>query len=382
MAERTERCSGCGRQIFIAPPHAKTIHCQVCGRVTRVRSPAGPVRHAKNWFAGLISRYSKTVSVLYPPPPLPITTQYNSPSSTAISNLRPSTFPSVHGRRRALLIGIAYKGKRYELNGTVNDVKCMRYFLLKSGFRNEFIVVLTEEERDPWLVPTRKNILSAMRWLVSDCQSGDSLVFHFSGHGSQQFDVTGDEIDGFDETLCPLDYETNGVIIDDEINEIMVRPLTKNVKLHGIVDACHSGTALDLPYLCRMNTRTGYFQWEDHRPSSGAEKGTRGGGLAISISGCDDNQTSADTSALSGNTTTGAMTYAFIKAVESDPRLTYGGLLLAMRNAIREANTGFNVNNGGAISGFLKKMFQNGLTQEPQLCSSEMFDVYRSSFSL
>ena len=35
--------------------------------------------------------------------------------------------------------------------------------------------------------------------------------------------------------------------------------------------------------------------WEDHRPRSGLWKGTAGG-EAISISGCDDDQTSADTS--------------------------------------------------------------------------------------
>lgn len=35
--------------------------------------------------------------------------------------------------------------------------------------------------------------------------------------------------------------------------------------------------------------------WEDHRPRSGVWKGTSGG-EAISFSGCDDNQTSADTS--------------------------------------------------------------------------------------
>lgn len=35
--------------------------------------------------------------------------------------------------------------------------------------------------------------------------------------------------------------------------------------------------------------------WEDHRPRSGIWKGTNGGEV-ISFSGCDDNQTSADTS--------------------------------------------------------------------------------------
>ncbi|XP_020258614.1 metacaspase-1-like [Asparagus officinalis] len=135
---------------------------------------------------------------------------------------------------------------------------------------------------------------AAMRWLVHNCQPEDSLVFHFSGHGSQRVaDPYSEEKDGLDETLCPLDYETNGMILDNEINEILVRPIPPRAKLHAIIDSCHSGTVLDLPYLCRIN-RTGRCEWEDHTPLY-KHKGTKGG-LAICISGCDDNQTSADTS--------------------------------------------------------------------------------------
>jgi len=33
--------------------------------------------------------------------------------------------------------------------------------------------------------PTKKNILSALKWLVKDAAPGDSLFMHFSGHGSE-----------------------------------------------------------------------------------------------------------------------------------------------------------------------------------------------------
>ena len=88
---------------------------------------------------------------------------------------------------------------------------------------------------------------------MEDCQPGDSLVFYFSGHGSRVKDKDHDEVDGFDETLCPVDYESAGKILDDEINAIIVRPLPRAATLHAIVDACHSGTVLDLPFVCRMN---------------------------------------------------------------------------------------------------------------------------------
>lgn len=112
---------------------------------------------------------------------------------------------------------------------------------------------IAEDERDPYRIPTKHNILMALQWLVQGCQSGDSLVFHYSGHGSQQLDFHQDEMDGYDETLLPMDHEIAGTILDDDINAIIVRPLPHGAKLHAIVDACHSGTVLDLPFLCRMN---------------------------------------------------------------------------------------------------------------------------------
>lgn len=87
---------------------------------------------------------------------------------------------------------------------------------------------------------------------MKDCKAGDSLVFFFSGHGLRQPNFDDDELDGFDETICPLDFKTAGLIIDNEINETIVRPLKPGVRLHAIVDACHSGTILDLPHFYSM----------------------------------------------------------------------------------------------------------------------------------
>ena len=75
------------------------------------------------------------------------------------------------------------------------------------------------------------------------------MVFYFSGHGLQQLDLVEDEMDGFDETICPLDFVREGMIVDNDINSIIVWPLKKGVTLHAIVDACHSGTILDLAYV-------------------------------------------------------------------------------------------------------------------------------------
>lgn len=219
-----------------------------------------------------------------------------------------------------------------------------------------------------------------MRWLVEGCNAGDSLVFHFSGHGVQKLDMNGDEVDGYNEALCPLDFEQSGKILDDEINETIVRPLGPGVKLHAIVDTCHSGTILDLPFLCRIS-RTGYWQWEKHIRQPEMVKGTSGG-LAISISGCSDNQKSSDTSGFSESTSIGAMTDSFIRAVESEPGTTYGRLLSAVRATIRDGQGSGRRLLPGRIGSLVRKMISSSSVQEPQLCSSEVFDIYRKPFLL
>jgi hypothetical protein len=68
----------------------------------------------------------------------------------------------------------------------------------------------------------------------------------------QMEDEDGDEQDGEDQTIFPLDWELNGEIRDDEINDALVRPLVKDVTLHAVIDACHSGTMLDLPNIYKL----------------------------------------------------------------------------------------------------------------------------------
>ncbi|XP_058104124.1 metacaspase-1 isoform X1 [Magnolia sinica] len=346
-------CSNCRIPLQL-PAGATSIRCAVCQAVTEIADPR---------------------SAAAPPPPL----HHPSPHNHA----PPGPPPSAHGSKKAVICGISYRYSRHELKGCINDAKCMRYLLVnRFKFPESSIIMLTEEETDPYKIPTKNNLRMALFWLTQGCQPGDSLVFHYSGHGSRQLNRNGDEADGYDETLCPLDFETQGMIVDDEINATLVRPLPRGAKLHAIVDACHSGTVLDLPFLCRMN-RSGQYIWEDHRPRSGMWKGTNGG-EAISFSGCDDDQTSADTSALSRITSTGAMTFCFIQAIERGHGATYGSILNSMRTTIR--NTG-NDMGGGAVTSVISMLLtggsvSGGLRQEPQLTSFEPFDVYSKPFAL
>lgn len=63
------------------------------------------------------------------------------------------------------------------------------------------------------------------------------------------------------------------------------------------------------------------------------------GGEAIQFGAARDSQTAADTSALSGNVSTGAATFSFIQAIEQGgPYLTYGQLLFNMDATLNKMN--------------------------------------------
>ena len=49
--------------------------------------------------------------------------------------------------------------------------------------------------------------------------------------------------------IYPVDFRVAGHIVDDEMHRIMVQSLRPGVRLTAIFDSCHSGSALDLPYV-------------------------------------------------------------------------------------------------------------------------------------
>ncbi|KAL8205773.1 hypothetical protein R6Q57_009324 [Mikania cordata] len=270
-------------------------------------------------------------------------------------------YPHNHGRKRAVLCGVTYNGHRKKLEASVHNVRSMQWLLVnKLGFPNSSILILTEDELDPSRIPKKHNMRLALKWLVKDCQHGDSLLFYYSGHGCQIPDEDGDEIDGYDQALCPLDYRVAGTILDDEINATIVAPLTHGVTLHFVADTCFSGTLLDLPYMCKIN-QDGLYKWEEHQL---VNKGTSGG-KAVSISACADDQISADTSAFTGKAI-GALTYSFIQTIQNESEPTYGRLLSSMRKKVNHAQQ--------AVGRFVPHA--SSMQQEPQLSSSTKFEIY------
>jgi metacaspase-1 len=117
------------------------------------------------------------------------------------------------------------------------------------NFAWDDMVILTDDQKNPAAMPTRANITRAMNWLVAEARPNDNLFLHFSGHGGQTEDLDGDENDGYDETIYPVDFKKAGMMTDDEMHNILVSRLPAGCRLTAIFDCCHSGSVLDLPYV-------------------------------------------------------------------------------------------------------------------------------------
>ncbi|KAF8504307.1 peptidase C14, caspase domain-containing protein, partial [Russula emetica] len=237
-------------------------------------------------------------------------------------------FSKCTGRKKAVCIGINYTGQNSQLDGCVNDAQNMYRFLMdRLGFHSRDIIRLTDDARDPRNLPTRSNILGAMRWLVRDAHKHDSLFLHYSGHGSQVKDLNGDEVGGYDEVIFPLDYAQTGTIIDD------IKPLPSGCRLTAVFDSCHSGSILG-----RWTIESCYHSDGRVRSSSItaqflAEKSTPA--EVICWSGSTDAGTAADVQQ-GGGIAVGAMSYAFLSALSNKSRLTFEDLLRDLRRATRK----------------------------------------------
>ena len=138
------------------------------------------------------------------------------------------------------------------------------------------------------ILPTRDNIISELNNLVQKAidENLTELWFSYSGHGSNIVSTT--ESDNKDEVLVPLDYPTTyNLITDNELHEIFSK-LPSTCSLFSLIDACNSGTVLDLKYVCRLNDND--ITFENHSRSQLNAISAN----IIKISGCRDDQSSAE----------------------------------------------------------------------------------------
>lgn len=161
--------------------------------------------------------------------------------------ITPGSFNPEENTKRAILIGINYVGMKGELSGCHNDVHNVAKYLMEvQGFMKENVTILMDDGAHK--APTKSAIIAAYKRVVKESKEGDVVFCHYSGHGGRLADDNGDEEDGYDETLIPVDFEKRGQIRDDELLKLLVHPMREGVTMTALMDCCHSGTVLDLPY--------------------------------------------------------------------------------------------------------------------------------------
>jgi hypothetical protein len=111
------------------------------------------------------------------------------------------------------------------------------------------------------------------------------------------------------EVICPSDYATNGVISDYWLLDV-VKGFEKTTKLFVLMDCCNSGSNLNLPYrLKQSNVEVNDNSYNKNEIDNLCK--------IIKISGCEDDQTSADYFERNANQFQGALTNAFLHFSEN-----------------------------------------------------------------
>lgn len=147
-------------------------------------------------------------------------------------------------KKRALLIGVNDYQYKYEigtLKGCVNDTKIMASVLKRRfGFAKEDITFLWNEEA------TRNSIIRKLNHILEHCESNDTIVFYFSGHGTRRIAKEANKPDNLDETIMPYDtrFESriHRDIRDSELRNWMALLMKKRADVHLFFDCCHSGS--------------------------------------------------------------------------------------------------------------------------------------------
>jgi len=148
---------------------------------------------------------------------------------------------------KALLIGCNYTSiPSARLNGCINDIINVRNVLIDAyGYNSSDIVMLRDDINNANTLPTAKNIMDNLTKIIANSPICEEIWIHYSGHGSHIADKSGDEADGYDEVIIPLDFQKVGVITDDVIFSVIRNSKCKTLLFF---DSCNSGSVCDLQW--------------------------------------------------------------------------------------------------------------------------------------
>jgi len=210
-------------------------------------------------------------------------------------------FSNINHKKKALIIGINYivnTSENDNLNGCVNDmVNILSFLKEKCFFVNDQIKLLENG------LATKTSIIDNIKELVdySNLYHNSELWFSYSGHGTSKHSFF--EEDNKSEVICPSDYQTSGFIDDTWLKHNFICKLHPSTKLFVLMDCCNSGSNMNLPY-CYKNEEETEREYKIENELCNV----------IKISGCRDDQTSADYFDRSESEWQGALTNEFLKS--------------------------------------------------------------------
>jgi hypothetical protein len=222
--------------------------------------------------------------------------------------------------KKALLIGINYKETSSELSGCINDAISIETFLKHKNFND--IKILTDESE---IKPTKDNIMNELKNILQNSNKNDLIFIFYSGHGAYTLDRNGEELDGYDELLVPLDFN---YIIDDELKVLIDTYGKPDTTIIALFDCCNSGTSLDLKY--QLLAKINYDDISENETSGETPCNV------IYISGCRDEQVSLETF-LNGKVQ-GLMTWSFLDIMNTNKTITWRQLVKKMRELLKNSS--------------------------------------------
>lgn len=170
-------------------------------------------------------------------------------------------------RKRAVLVGVTYSNHERLPTVPEHAVSVQRVFHLLLNY-------LGFDSRDVWILcdqfienlynakvtlPDASNISKALRWVVSDSQSGDFVFFSYSGEIMRDIATDGNMVGEAVYALLASDHP-NGPLIWGSDLEHMVLSVSREARVTMLLDSQWSWDIVRLPFICLP------FKYEKYSP--------------------------------------------------------------------------------------------------------------------
>jgi len=244
-----------------------------------------------------------------------------------IPPLEPPTEPVIKTKKTILSLAINdYDGNANDLNGCLNDQADL-INRLKDDYPDFRVKIYQDSE------VTTFRFKTVVANAVAELNPGDHLFIHYSGHGTQVYDASSEEEDGYDEAL----YLYDGPLIDDDINKCL-QGIPKDATVVVMFDSCFSGSATRKKSVTKSQPR---FHAQPEHPVRHKVRRRLGHGIVgkrpysraanlnwVAFAGCDEDEVSYD--AYIDGQYNGAFTYYALKALT--PGISYVEWYYKMRD--------------------------------------------------